>query len=686
MNAEPAPVTRPAASGYQVDDLLVDVRARRVTRGGEDLGIADRTFDLLLALVRAAPNLMSTQELMDSVWAGVIVGPDTITQRIKLLRQRLGDSAEHPRYVAAVRGHGYRMAKAVTALAALPQPADLPVLVGAAADVDPALPAKSAREIRRWIPALFALVLLIGAGGVWWGLKHRSDMPLGGIRESRPGPTAVPPSSVAVLPFVNLTGDPGKEYFSDGMAEELINSLSQVAALKVPARTSSFAYKGRNTDIRQVARDLDVALILEGSVRSAGERIRVSAELVDARSGYDVWSQSYDRKFSDIFKLQDDLAAQIVAALQQHLAAPIAPPASRMPPTQDVEAYRLYLQAAGTAHGNVPSLLLALPIVNQALARDPNFAAALALRAGIQGTLVGLGGTPPAAIDDAERDAERALALNSELAAAHLALGMINFSRRDWVHAELSYQAALAADATDSVNHGMYSLDVLEPTGRLKLAHVHALEAFRLAPAMGFTSDILSGADSLLGLDAEALRFANLDVLIGSRPHGGADFLLNAHAAARGKRYLEAATLASQALPDALRNRGGTEAMKLLYSALADSSRKPAALQALRAVTRQIQFGSTDAQVSTFFVEGFTLLGAVDSAYALANELIDRGERMHVAALGLDPRTLWIPEMRPFRRDPRFQALATRLKLIDYWNQFGPPDECELRDAMVTCH
>jgi TolB-like protein/DNA-binding winged helix-turn-helix (wHTH) protein len=685
MNADPAPVTRPAANAYQVDDLLIDVRARRVTRGGEDLGIADRTFDLLLTLVRAAPNLMSAQELMDSVWAGVIVGPDTITQRVKLLRQRLGDSAEHPRYVAAVRGHGYRMAKAVTALAALPQPVELPVLVGAAADVDPALPAKPAHENRHRIAALLALTLLIGAGGVWWGLKHGSDMQVGGIGDFPLGP-AVPPSSVAVLPFVNQTGDPGKEYFSEGVAEELINSLSQVAELKVPARTSSFAYKGRNTDIRQVARDLGVAMILEGSVRSAGDRIRVRAELVDARSGYDLWSQSYDRNFSDIFKLQDELAAQIVAALQQHLGAPTAPLASRKPPTQDVEAYRLYLQAMGTAHGDVPSLLLALPIVDQALARDPNFAAALALRAAIRGTLVGLGAAQPAAIDDAERDAERALALNSELAAAHLALGMINFSQGDWIKAELSFRAALAADATDSVNHGMYSLDVLEPTGRLKLAHVHALEAFRLAPATGFTSDILSGAGSLLGLDAEALRFANLDVLIGSRPHGGADFLLNVHAAARSKRYAEAATLASQALPEALRNRGGAEAMKILYSALTDPASKPAALQALQAVTHQIQFASTDARVSTFFVEAFTLLGAVDSAYALANELIDRGARVHVAALGLDPRALWIPEMRLFRRDPRFQALATRLKLIDYWNQFGPPDECELRDAMVTCH
>ncbi|HEY6455028.1 MAG TPA: winged helix-turn-helix domain-containing protein [Steroidobacteraceae bacterium] len=676
MNAEPAPVARPDASAYQVDDLLVDVRGRRVTRDGEDLEVADRSFDLLLALVRAAPNLMSVQGLMDSVWAGVIVGPDTITQRIKLLRQRLGDSAEHPRYIAAVRGHGYRMAAAVTPLAVLPQP-----IVAA-----PARPSKRGHEIRRWLPALFVLATLVVAGFVWWGLDRRTGARVAANRESRPPSAAVPRFSVAVLPFVNLTADPGKDYFGDGMADELINSLSQVAGLKVPARTSSFAYKGSNTDIRQIAHDLEVAMVLEGSVRSAGGRIRVTAELVDARSGYHVWSQSYDRNFSDIFNLQDELAAQIVAALQRHLGAPIAVPSIRTPPTQDVEAYRLYLQAAGTAHGNVPSLLLALPIVNAAVARDPNFAAALALRAGVLGTLVGMGGAPLAALDDAERDARRALVLNSGLAGPYLALGMIYFSRRDWVNAELSYQAALVADATDSLNHGMYSLDVLEPTGRLKLAHAHAVEAFRLAPASGFTSDILSGADSLLGLDAEAIRFANLDILIGSRPHGGADFLLNAHAAARRGRYAEAAKLAVQALPEPLRNGGGAEAMRLLYSALADPSKRPAALRALQRLTGRIEFGTTDAQLSSFFVEAFTLIGAVDAAYGLANELIDRGERLHVAALGLDPRILWVPEMRPFRQDRRLQELASRLKLVDYWQRFGPPDGCDLENAIVTCH
>ena len=153
----------------------------------------------------------------------------------------------------------------------------------------------------------------------------------------------MPRASLAVVPFANLTGEASKEYFSDGMAEELINSLSHISGLKVPARTSSFAYKGRNVDIRRISQDLGVATILEGSVQSAGNRIRVTAELVDGRSGYHLWSSSYDRRFTDIFKLQDDLTAAIVQALRATLGATLASPATRPPPTTDVLAYQLWM-------------------------------------------------------------------------------------------------------------------------------------------------------------------------------------------------------------------------------------------------------------------------------------------------------------------------------------------------------
>src|SRR5262249_49038 len=149
--------------------------------------------------------------------------------------------------------------------------------------------------------------------------------------------------SVAVLPFANLTGDPGKEYFSDGIAEELIHKLGRTPGLRVPSRTSTFAYKGRNADVRQIARDLAVGVVLEGSGRSAGGRLRVTAELVNGEDGFQLWSHSYDRKFEDLFELQDEIAHAIVAALRATLGG--APAAEQPRPTRSLEAYHLYLQA-----------------------------------------------------------------------------------------------------------------------------------------------------------------------------------------------------------------------------------------------------------------------------------------------------------------------------------------------------
>ncbi len=172
--------------------------------------------------------------------------------------------------------------------------------------------------------------------------------------------------------LVNLTGDPGKDYFGDGMAEEIINALGQVQGLKVSARISSFAYKGRNLDIRQIAQDLGVSTVLEGSVRSAGSRIRITAQLIDARSGYQVWSRSYDRDYGDIFKLQDDLAQAILKALQVNLNGAAPASVALAPPTQNIEAYDLYLQGeSGMLVGDH-----GLARYQRALALDPKFARA----------------------------------------------------------------------------------------------------------------------------------------------------------------------------------------------------------------------------------------------------------------------------------------------------------------------
>src|SRR6516225_3282880 len=171
---------------------------------------------------------------------------------------------------------------------------------------------------------------------------------------------------------------------------------------KAPARTSSFAYKGRNIDVRQIARDLGVGAILEGSVKSAGERIRVTAQLVSAQDGLRIWNDSYDRQFTDIFKLQDELAASIVQELRGTIAPSNAPQIVRAPPTQDIEAYQFYLQARSLPLSNVEGTIA---LLDQALARDPKFARALAMRAQRRAGAVAVAGSAPDELGSVEHDA-----------------------------------------------------------------------------------------------------------------------------------------------------------------------------------------------------------------------------------------------------------------------------------------
>jgi TolB-like protein len=505
---------------------------------------------------------------------------------------------------------------------------------------------------------------------------------------SAPATSLVPQASIAVMPFVNLTGDAGKEYFSDGMAEELINLLAQVPGLKVPARTSSFAYKGRNIDIRRIAQDLGVATILEGSVRSAGERIRVTAQLVNAQTGYHVWSKDYDRKLGDIFKLQDDLAGAIVQALRTNLNVNLPAVTVQTAPTEDVEAYQLYLRSRSITLGAFgysdprERVLQALALLDQALTRDPTFARALAWRAELGVAMVANSwGAPPNTLKNAEQDAMRALALSPNLAQAHAALGYLYGIQGKWLQAEVSYRAALTADPADATERQLYARLVLSSVGRLKQALAEASEAYRLAPADQLPLMTLSGTNTLMGRDAEALRFAHIAIEMGVQPDVLAG--VNAAAAMHGELYQQAGSYAAATLSPAVRSAGGAEAVRLFYSALSDPTKKSGALQALESLEHKLESGDIDPGFrQRWMAVSFTMLDALDPAYRVVNRVVDENAR---SGTDWEPAFLWLPEMRPFRKDPRFQALVTRIGLIDYWKQYGPPDACDLKDGKLTC-
>lgn len=296
---------------YSFGDLTIDGGRQQVCRGTEPLGLPKLSFDLLLALIRAAPNVVSLDELMRLVWPGIIVSPETVSQRVKLLRDALGDDPRAPRYIGGLRGRGYQLVAAVVEI---------------------------------------------------------------GEKPATSSATTVSAKSVAVLPFVDMSEKRDQEYFADGLAQELINLLTKIPDMRVPARTSSFYFKGKSEDVPTIAQRLMVAHVLEGSVRKSGDRLRVTAQLVRADNGYHLWSESYDRRFDDVFEVQDDIAASVVKALKvQLLEADI----DHRAPTANSEAYSLYLQAQALAKRNSSEdSLHAHECLKQALRLDPSFALA----------------------------------------------------------------------------------------------------------------------------------------------------------------------------------------------------------------------------------------------------------------------------------------------------------------------
>ncbi len=712
MSLTPASASSYPPDRYQAGDLLIDVGMRRVTRAGLQLNVTRRSFDLLLALVHAAPNVMSIQELMGYAWPGVVVSPETVIQRIMLLRQSLGDRAEIPRYIAAVRGHGYRLVTSVTKLAASPSTV-LSSLIGVTEMSQPSgaavedVPDRSAsgpsvrylastsRKSAQGLTFALVPVLLLGAAGWWWRHEHRFGEPVTAgavLRSEAPGQgpesSPIPRSSVAVMPFANLTGDPARDYLGDGMAEELIESLAQVPGLKVPARTSTFAYKGRNTDVRQIARELGVATVLEGSVRSAGARLRVGVRLVDAGSGFQIWSKDYDQQSPDLFKLQDDLAGQTVQALQGYMNVNLPAPAAHPPKTHDVQAYDLYLQARAVHLSEPASLERAIAFLDQALVRDPDFADALGQRAtlGAIPAAFGIGGAPP--LNDADRDAGRALALNPNSPDGHVARMQIQAVHWRWVEAELSHRAAMVMGANDPYFRNFHGEWVLRPAGRLQQAEAEMMVSYHLAPADPFTLHELVLTESVLGHDAEAVRLDELGrgLLGDTTPPDGEGALLYMRRALGMQHYAEAAQWATRSFSATLRAAGGEQAMQTFCAALADPAKRPAARKALRDLVPHLLDTPEDLdRDKTFFVNALTLLGDLDGAYELMGRLLDR--RLGRSGTGGDDWIeVWRPEMRPFRQDPRFQAFVTRVKLPDYWTQYGPPDGCDFRAGRLTCH
>jgi TolB-like protein/Flp pilus assembly protein TadD len=305
--------------------------------------------------------------------------------------------------------------------------------------------------MRRFGLPLIALLLVMG-GGAFWYFQDAGDAPATEpVVAAAPSETPVAPNdkSIAVLPFVNMSPDKDQEYFADGIAEELLNLLAQVPDLKVIARTSSFAFKGQNISIAEIAKTLNVANVLEGSVRKSGNQLRITAQLVRASDSTHLWSQTYDRSMTDVFKVQDEIANAIVQALQIQLAG--GELSRRKGGTQNLEAYQLLLKAR-SARGlnNKSSLDAAADYLERAIKLDPDYGKAWELLSFTYHLKADNGYVPAKEGYERSRQlAQHALQLSPDLAEAHGQLAYIHLKHGDWAAVETELKRGLAIDPTN---------------------------------------------------------------------------------------------------------------------------------------------------------------------------------------------------------------------------------------------
>ena len=350
------------------------------------------------------------------------------------------------------------------------------------------------------------LVAALFAAGSWW-LSHRVSPSPSALPTSKASRVAGGQKSVAVLPFVNMSADKADEYLSDGMTEELLNALAKVPGLRVPGRSSSFAFKGRSDEgiFRKVGERLHVTTVLEGSVRKAGDKLRIAAQLISVADGFHLWSETYDRDMTDIFAIQSDIAVRVAEALKVQLLGEIE---QRRKPTDSLEAYKLYLQGRQLWNRRTgEDLKKAIEHFDQAIARDASYALAYAGLADCYFLLPSYAGIPPRdALPKARAAALKALELDSNLAEPRAPLAIIKaYFDWDWSGAEAEFRRGIALNPNYATAHH-WRANLLETLGRFDEALAEIRQALELDPLSPVINSDVAGDLFLTGSEALAIE------------------------------------------------------------------------------------------------------------------------------------------------------------------------------------
>jgi len=461
--------------------------------------------------------------------------------------------------------------------------------------------------------------------------------------------------SVAVLPFVNMSSDPEQEYFSDGITEEIINALVKIPGLSVPARTSVFGFKGQQGDVRKIGQELGVAHILEGSIRSQGNQVRITAQLIKVDDGFHLWSETFDRKLENIFAVQEEIATSIATVLIGELGLAIAPVPNK---TRNMEAYDYYLQGRALLRQRDDQ---AVEVLEKATLSDPDFAPAwAALAIAYQVDLNH---------EKAKETAERALQLDPDNVDALDAMASALRAQLRWTEAEAFYDHALAIDPQSSELLEDYA-EFLAFTGRtdeaLKVTtRGYAIEPNLLPLAMAHTEALLSN-----GRLGEALSLA--EHITTTNP---------------GHRWLSAANIPVYLAQDNFAPNDEWIGRLTLP-------------EDMRPAVKAILTDSTDGQAIQQLKDHFSIQNIEDPNYGrgvyIARTLLAwAGESdylldIDLATMGEVPTGLkewgWVPAFQSVRQNPRYAEYLQKVGLVEYWDATAWPDWCQRKDdGRITC-
>ena len=576
--------------GFQLGVCYIEPTESKIisSRGPEH--VEPRVMDVLMVLVGYAGQTVSREEIINRVWHTSFVSDEVLSRCVSLLRKHLGDDSRNPRYIETIPKKGYR-------------------LIAAFSDLE-------SDEVEREIPT------------------QRSPVY----------------ESIAVLPFANLSDDSEYEYFSDGMAEELLTLLAKVSELKVAARTSAFYFKDQNVDIRLIGERLGVDAVLMGSVRHTGNQIRVSSQLLDTTTGYHIWSEIYEKPIADFFALQIELSGAIVNALRSAIAAKhsdVSDIRERTSATSDFQAYQLYLQ--GKFHLNrrgEDAIRKSVGLFQAACTRDETFTHGHIAMAKAYSVLPFYSNeSVEMCFERAKRSARRSLELDDRIGEAHTVLGFTSMHLWEWTSAEQEFRRALEGQSGDPSAHQWYA-QFLAMVGQLEKSIQQILIAYDLDPISPAVNERLAFTYLLQGKDdladdqfqtASALGFERTAII---EPYILLLWRMNRTAE---MKPLLVNTQKRLGLDD--------DWVRTIIRVLSVPEGREELLRLLS--SSRYQRGLAVVFVASIFV------GGVDVSFELADQLIDNRS--------LNIEALLLPEAHAFRSDDRFNDLIKKVGLYDYW-------------------